>query len=75
VQIPLHLLRAERGALDDENPLIQQREFDAFIARHPTAYVEEVHGVNHYTVLLGDSPGPPRVAAAIEDAVRSATSA
>lgn len=75
VQIPLHLLRAERGAFDDENPLIQHAEFDAFIAQHPTAYVEEVRGVNHYTVLLGDSPGPPRVAAAIEDAVRSATSA
>jgi pimeloyl-ACP methyl ester carboxylesterase len=75
VQTPLHLLRAERGALGDENPLIQQPEFDAFVAKHPTAYVEEVHGVNHYTLLIGDSPGPPRVAAAIEDAVRTATSA
>jgi pimeloyl-ACP methyl ester carboxylesterase len=75
VRIPLHLLRATRGALDDEHALIQRPELDAFIARHPTAEVEEVPGVNHYTLLLGDSPGPPRVAAAIQAAVRAATSA
>jgi pimeloyl-ACP methyl ester carboxylesterase len=75
VQIPLQLLRAPGGALGDENPLIQQPELDAFIAQHPAAHVEEVHGVNHYTLLLGNSPGPPRVAAAIEAAARPATSA
>jgi lipase len=74
VQIPIRLLRAPRGALGDEHALIQQPDLDAFVARHPTAGVEEVPGVNHYTLLLGDSPGPPRVAAAIEAAVRAAMS-
>jgi lipase len=73
VQLPLHLLRASRGALDDEHALIQQPDLDAFVARHPTADVEEVPGVNHYTLVLGDSPGPPRVAAAIVAAARAAT--
>jgi lipase len=73
VHVPLHLLRALRGALDDEHLLIQQPELDAFIAKHPTAEVEDVANVNHYTLLLGDSPGPPRVAAAIEAAARAAS--
>jgi pimeloyl-ACP methyl ester carboxylesterase len=75
VQTPLHLLRALRGAYGDENLLIPQPALDAFVAQHPTAEVEDVHGVNHYTLLLGDSPGPPRVAAAIESAAQAATSA
>jgi pimeloyl-ACP methyl ester carboxylesterase len=73
VQIPLHLLRAQHGVLGNENPLIQRYELDEFIARHPSAHVEEVPGVNHYTLLLGDSPGPSRVTAAIESAARPAT--
>jgi hypothetical protein len=28
--------------------------------------VEEVEGANHYTVVMGESPGPARVAGAIE---------
>jgi pimeloyl-ACP methyl ester carboxylesterase len=75
LQIPLQLLRAPRGALGDENPLIPQADLDAFIARHPAAHVEEVGGVNHYTLLLGDSPGPARVVAAIEAAAEAATNA
>jgi pimeloyl-ACP methyl ester carboxylesterase len=63
---PVRLLRAPRGTLDDENPMIPRPLLDAFIAKHPAAEVEEVKGVNHYTVVLGDSPGPARVAAAIE---------
>jgi lipase len=71
VRAPVHLLRAPRGAFDDENPLIPSADLEAFSARHPEAVVEEVDGVNHYTVLLGAGPGPARVAAAI----RIATSA
>jgi lipase len=74
VHTPLRLLRSLRGALGDENLLIEQRELDAFMAYHPTAKVENVTGVNHYTIVLGDSPGPPRIAAAIEAAARDATS-
>lgn len=73
VDIPIHLLRAERGALDDENALIAPADLEAFISRHPTAHVEDVHGVNHYTLLVGDTPGPARVAAAIAAAARSVT--
>lgn len=70
VRVPLHLLRAPHGVLGDGNPLIQRRELEDFIARHPTAYVEEVPGVNHYTLLLGDSPGPSRVIAVIDAVAR-----
>jgi pimeloyl-ACP methyl ester carboxylesterase len=73
LQIPLHLLRAERGAFGDDHPLITQSELDAFAAQHPTAEIDEVCGVNHYSVLLGDTPGPSRVAAAIESAARPAS--
>jgi pimeloyl-ACP methyl ester carboxylesterase len=68
VQIPIHLLRAQYGVLGDENPLIQERELDEFGTRHPTAHVEDVHGVNHYTLVLGDSLGPARVTEVIETA-------
>jgi hypothetical protein len=38
---------------------------EAFTAIHPSAYVERIPDVNHYTVLLGEGLGPSRVAAAI----------
>jgi pimeloyl-ACP methyl ester carboxylesterase len=75
VDAPIHVLRAERGALDDENPLIPPHVLDRFIAENPAAEVEQVQGVNHYTVTLGESPGPARVAAAIDAAARAATGA
>jgi pimeloyl-ACP methyl ester carboxylesterase len=75
VDAPIRVLRAERGTLDDENPLIPQHVLDHFIAEHPAAEVEQVHGVNHYTVTLGESPGPGLVAAAIDAAARAATGA
>jgi pimeloyl-ACP methyl ester carboxylesterase len=73
VRIPLHLVRSVRGLLGDDNPMIQQAELDAFMACHPTANVDNVEGVNHYSIVLGDSPGPARVAAAIDAAARDAT--
>jgi pimeloyl-ACP methyl ester carboxylesterase len=69
VHVPVSLLRAPRGTLNDGDPLISQPLLEAFAAEHPTAHVENVEGVNHYTLILGDSPGPARVAAAIEAAV------
>jgi pimeloyl-ACP methyl ester carboxylesterase len=71
VQVPVSLLRAQRGMLDDDHPLISREVLEAFAAEHPDAHVEDVEGVNHYTVLLGNSPGPARVAAAIEAAAAS----
>jgi lipase len=66
VHVPVRLLRAPRGTLDDDNPMIPRFLLDAFAAEHQAATVEEVAGVNHYTLTLGNSPGPARVAAAIE---------
>jgi pimeloyl-ACP methyl ester carboxylesterase len=74
VQTPVHLLRAQYGVLGEEQPLIAQDELEQFIARHPAAYVEDVLGVNHYTVLTGESPGPPLVAAVIDTVARRAAS-
>jgi lipase len=68
VQVPVHLLRAPRGSVDDENPMIPLPALEAFTSGHPAAVVEQVEGTNHYTLMLGDGPGPARVAAAIEAA-------
>lgn len=70
VGVPIHLLRAPQGAMDDDHPLIPHPALELFIAEHPTAMVEQVEGVNHYSLVLGDSPGPARVAAAISAAAR-----
>jgi pimeloyl-ACP methyl ester carboxylesterase len=70
VGVPIHLLRAPQGAMDDDHPLIPHPALERFIAEHPTAVVEQVEGVNHYSLVLGDSPGPDRVAAAISAAAR-----
>ena len=65
----VHVLRAERGLFDDSDyPLIRAEDLRAFAAEHPEARVEDVPGVNHYTLVMGHSPGPDRVVAAIEDA-------
>jgi hypothetical protein len=60
----VQLLRAEHGLFDDD-PLIPADVLHAFAAAHPTVRVEEVQDVNHYTLVMGHSPGPRRVAAAI----------
>ena len=65
VRVPVWLLRAERGLFDDD-PLITEDALAAFASEHPSVRVEEVPGVNHYTLVMGHSPGPRRVAAAIE---------
>jgi pimeloyl-ACP methyl ester carboxylesterase len=72
VDLPLTLVRASQGTLGDENPMIPCSVLEAFTAEHPAAHVEALEDVNHYTVILGDSPGPGRVAAAIEAAARIA---
>jgi lipase len=73
VRAPLRLLRAPRGLLDDDNPLIPRAVLDAFAAAHPNAIVEEVPAVNHYTITLG--AGAATVAAAIAAAVDDAMAA
>jgi lipase len=68
VRAPIRLVRAQRGIFDDDHPMIPRSFLDGFRARHPHVRVEDVSGVNHYTVMLGDGPGPERVAAAIAEA-------
>jgi pimeloyl-ACP methyl ester carboxylesterase len=68
---PVQVLRAERGLFDDkDDPLIPADQLRAFAASHPAVRVEPVAGVNHYTLVMGNSPGPARVAAAIDLARR-----
>jgi pimeloyl-ACP methyl ester carboxylesterase len=72
-ETPVQLLRAPRGLFDDEdNPLIPADLLRGFAAEHPEVRIENVPKVNHYTLVMGDSPGPARVAAAIERACRPA---
>jgi lipase len=74
VSVPIHVLRAERGLFDDiHDPLISTEALHAFAASHPDAHVEEIPAVNHYTLVMGDGPGPDRVVAAIQAAVGERT--
>jgi lipase len=67
---PVRLLRAPRGLLDEEeHPLIPLEVLEEFAAARPDAHLENVADTNHYTILLGDSPGPSRVAAAFRAAL------
>jgi lipase len=74
VQAPIRLLRAPRGLLDDNRPLIPVEVLQDFELARPEAAVEEVADTNHYTILLGDSPGPARVVAALRRDHHRATS-
>jgi hypothetical protein len=74
VRAPIALLRAPRGRLDDEHPVLTRALLQRFLAAHPDVRFEEVADVNHYTLVLGDSPGPGRVARAIEAISRETTS-
>ena len=65
VRAPVQLLRAERGLFDDD-PLISADDLRVFAAGHPSVRIEAVPDVNHYTLVMGRSPGPQRVVAAIE---------
>jgi hypothetical protein len=67
----VHLLRAERGVLDDE-PVISGDQLRAFAAEFPAVRIGEVAGTNHYTIVIGPGPGARRVAATIEGLCRDA---
>ena len=69
IAAPLSIVRAERGLLDDDNPVIPRALLDAFAAEHPAVRIADVAGVNHYTLVLGAGGGAGLVAAAIADAV------
>jgi hypothetical protein len=70
VRAPVWLLRSPRGLLNEaDHPLIPREMLDEFAAADPEAHVENVEGTNHYTLLLGQGPGPSRVAAAFRAAL------
>jgi hypothetical protein len=72
VRVRVRLLRAPRGPLDDECAVIPQQYLDDFANDHPRVDVQHVPDTNHYTLILGNSPGPSSVAAANGAAVRDA---
>jgi pimeloyl-ACP methyl ester carboxylesterase len=72
VDAPVHILRASRGVHGYDLPLIARTQLLRFAAKRPDAYVQDVWGVNHYTLVLGPTYGPGRVATALERASRSA---
>jgi lipase len=69
VPAPVRLLRAPRGFLDDDRPLIPDDVLADFASARPDADVRTIPDTNHYTILLGQGPGPSHVAAAIRAAV------
>jgi pimeloyl-ACP methyl ester carboxylesterase len=66
VRVPVRLMRAERGLLDDD-PLIPLPQLDEFLRHNPHVSVEMVPDVNHYTILMGAGHGPRRVAAILTE--------
>jgi lipase len=74
LRVPLRLLRAPRGLLDDENPLIPASARDTFASARSDVQLDEVPGVNHYTITLGSGAGhvAAAISAAIDDGNRAA---
>jgi pimeloyl-ACP methyl ester carboxylesterase len=71
VTAPIHLLRAARGMHDEPYGMLPRSIVEDFLATQPDARVEDVPGVNHYTIALGAGPGPRAVASAIDASVRT----
>ncbi|GAB3815308.1 hypothetical protein GCM10028820_12540 [Tessaracoccus terricola] len=65
IDLPVLLLRAERGMLDQPGGLYTDRWLDGWRARVPSLSVQPVGGVNHYTIAM-----LPRGAAVVAEAVR-----
>jgi pimeloyl-ACP methyl ester carboxylesterase len=63
VHVPVQLLRAPRGLLNDDRLMVPDSALDRFLATRPELDVELVEDVNHYTILMG--AGAERVADAI----------
>lgn len=61
--VPVELVRAERGLLDDDQVMVPDALLAPLLEARPDIRTELVEGVNHYTIVMGD--GAPRVAEAI----------
>ncbi|MBD0283559.1 MAG: alpha/beta fold hydrolase [Thermoleophilaceae bacterium] len=68
IAAPMTLVRAGRGLLDDDNPVIPPAFLEEFSAAHPDARVENLEDLNHYTVVIGRSGGARRVAELVAEA-------
>jgi pimeloyl-ACP methyl ester carboxylesterase len=75
VRAPILLLRASRGVNGYDLPLIAHHQLLRLATTHPDAYVQEVWGANHYTLVLGPTLGSRRVATALARASRLAETA
>jgi pimeloyl-ACP methyl ester carboxylesterase len=74
LRVPTELLCAERGMLDDPNPLQPAALAQAWADEAPqTRRTERVAGVNHYTIVIG-AAGADAVAQAIMRAWQSRSS-
>jgi pimeloyl-ACP methyl ester carboxylesterase len=71
VRAPVRLMRAERGLFDDD-PVIPLPELEEFLRRNPHISVDMVPDVNHFTLVMGEGHGPPRVAATIAEVAAAA---
>jgi len=71
LEVPAVLLCAERGMLDDPNPMQPPALAQAWVDEAPaTRSTERVPGVNHYTIVMG-AAGASAVAQAIVRALQS----
>jgi hypothetical protein len=66
LRAPVRLMRAERGLFDDD-PLIPLPQLDEFLRDNPQVSVDNVPGVNHYTIVMGSGHGPRRIAATLAE--------
>jgi lipase len=70
VHVPIQLLRAPRGLLDDDRLMIPDSVLEDFRAKRPDVEHELVDDVNHYTILM--AAGAQRIADAIARALARA---
>lgn len=66
LRCPVALLRAPRGLLDQEVPLLPDAVVETWRARLPQLQVELVPDTNHYTLMFGER-GAARIAALVEE--------
>lgn len=71
-EVPITLLRAPRGLMDEPSPLIPEAAAEPY-ADDPHVRLSTVEDTNHYSILLGDH-GADAVATAVTAAVSAATS-
>src|SRR5690606_29806207 len=67
LDVPLVLLRAPRGLLDEPDALYSPEHLAAWRARLPGLRTRDVAGINHYTIIMS----PPGVKAVAGETLRA----